>query len=150
MKIDPVLVIVLAIVAGLVALIAASYILPARRRKQSAARAEALKLDAKSFLDRCARNGRFPTVSTNLILKGDEVAIFDEASILYESRSYRVSGGAGTRVGKVWIGGGVSESQQRLKKIDKGRLTLTTARLVFDGSLAVSYTHLTLPTNREV
>jgi hypothetical protein len=59
----------------------------------------------------------------------------DEESILFESRAYRVSGGAGTRIGRVWVGGGVSESQQRLKQIDSGRVTLTTMRLVFDGSM---------------
>jgi len=33
----------------------------------------------------------------------------------------------------VYVGGGVSESEQRLKQIDSGTLTLTTKRLVFDG-----------------
>jgi hypothetical protein len=32
------------------------------------------------------------------------------------------------------LGGGVSESQQRVKQIDQGALTLTTKRLVFDGT----------------
>jgi hypothetical protein len=75
MKVDPGLVLVLALVGSLVALIAASYILPAKRRKQNATRLEDLKDEATAFLDRFTKSGHFPTVSTNLILREDEVAI---------------------------------------------------------------------------
>ena len=35
----------------------------------------------------------------------------------------------------MYVGGGLSESHQRVREIDQGTLTLTTARLVFDGGL---------------
>ena len=63
------------------------------------------------------------------------MALLDESSVFFESRAYRVGGGAETRFGRVYVGGGVSKSQQRLKQIDTGRLTLTTKRLIFDGSI---------------
>src|SRR5439155_18778572 len=72
-----------------------------------------------------ARQGLKP-IPTRLILKRDEHAILEEPSTLLETRSYRVYGGAGTRIGRFYVGGGASESQQRLKQIDDGTLTLTT------------------------
>src|SRR5258705_6651976 len=125
MKIDPSLVFVVGLIAALVLLIAASYILPAKRRKQSVSRMEELKSEALAFVERCTKDGYFPSPATNLILRGDEMAVLDEASTLFESRAYRVGGGAGTRIGRVWVGGGGSESQQRLKQGDAGRLKLT-------------------------
>jgi hypothetical protein len=131
---SPALILVLGVVFLLVALIAASYVLPARRKRESSAHMEELKQEAQAYFERCEQNG-FPAPATNLVLKRGEEALLDEESILFESRAYRVSGGAGTRIGRVWVGGGVSESQQRLKQIDSGRVTLTTMRLVFDGSM---------------
>ena len=53
--------------------------------------------------------------------------------MLHETRAYRVYGGAGTRVGRIYVGGGASESHQRLREIDSGILVLTNQRLIFDG-----------------
>jgi len=73
-------------------------------------------------------------ISTRLILKGDEHAVLEEGSTLFESRAYRLYGGGGTRIGRFSVGGGISESEQRVKQIDQGTLTLTTKRLIFDGT----------------
>src|SRR5262245_4323087 len=73
-------------------------------------------------------------IDTRLILKNDEHAVLEEGSTLLESRAFRVSGGGGTRIGRVYIGGGVSESHQRIRELDRGTLTLTTKRLIFDGT----------------
>ena len=91
-----------------------------------------LKRDAEEFVAR-ARRGLTP-IATRLILKGDEHAVLEENSTLLESRAFRVWGGGGTRIGRFYVGGGASESEQRLKQIDDGTLTLTTKRLIFDGS----------------
>lgn len=107
------------------------WITRARRR----ARVKRLKDEAINFFNEIERTGTLTRPATQLMLQKGEVAIFDEKSILSESRAYRLYGGAGTRVGGVYVGGGVSESQQRLKRIDEGILTLTNERLIFDGSL---------------
>ena len=44
-------------------------------------------------------------------------------------------GGGGTRIRGIYIGGGASESHQRLREIDSGTLILTTDRLIFDEGL---------------
>ncbi len=54
-----------------------------------------------------------------------------------------MGGGTATRVGRFYVGGMVSESQQRLKQVDRGRLTLTNRRLVFVGSM--ENRHVRLP-----
>jgi hypothetical protein len=92
-----------------------------------------LKRETDAWIDRLAAHGFVP-ISTRLILKGDEHAILEEEATLFESRAYRLYGGGGTRIGRFSVGGGVSESQQRVKQIDQGILTLTTKRLIFDGS----------------
>ena len=81
---------------------------------------------------------RSPGPHANLhapILKDGEHAILEESSTLFETRAVRVYGGGRTRLGRVYVGGGASESHQRVREIDQGTLTLTTARLVFDGGL---------------
>lgn len=110
-------------------------ILSWRRRAQREKLFRVQKLEATLFFDDIGKTGKWPSPQTNVILQKGEVALLDESSIFYESRAYRVSGGAGTRIGRVYVGGGVSESQQRLKQIDTGRLTLTSKRLTFDGSI---------------
>jgi hypothetical protein len=60
--------------------------------------------------------------------------LLQEQSALHETRAYRVSGGGGTRIGRIYVGGGMSESHQRLRAIDSGTLVLTNQRLVFDGA----------------
>lgn len=105
------------------------------RRARRRARLERLKEEAVGVINQIARTGTLKAPATRLILPEGEVAILEEQSLLFESRAYRLYGGVGTRVGGVYVGGGVSESQQRLKKIDEGILTLTNERLIFDGGL---------------
>jgi hypothetical protein len=95
-------------------------------------RLEQLSREADEWVARVNRG--ITPISTRLILKNDEHAILEEGSTLFESRAYRVYGGGGTRIGRVYVGGGVSESHQRVKEIDRGTLTLTTKRLIFDGT----------------
>jgi hypothetical protein len=93
---------------------------------------ERLNHEADEWVARVNRG--ITPISTRLILKNDEHAILEEGSKLFESRAYRVYGGGGTRIGRVYVGGGVSESHQRVREIDQGTLTLTTKRLIFDGT----------------
>jgi hypothetical protein len=87
---------------------------------------------AERFAERAKRG--FQPIAVKLLLQKDEYGVLEEESTLFETRAYRVYGGAGTRIGRVYVGGGASESNQRLKQIDNGTLTLTTKRLVFDGA----------------
>ena len=101
---------------AVVAVVALLIWLRARDRKE---RLKRLTQDAQEFLDRASGGGLRP-VQTRLILKNDEHAILEEGSALFETRAYRVYGGAGTRSGRVYIGGGSSEPRQRLRQIDEG------------------------------
>lgn len=98
-------------------------------------RVKGLATDAEMFFASLEHRSRLPTTAVEIVLKSGEVGIFQEPSILYESRSYRVFGGGGTRVAGIYIGGGASEAQQRLKEIDSGKIVLTNQRLVFDGQM---------------
>lgn len=71
----------------------------------------------------------------SIVLKEGELAVFQEPSRFYETRAYRIYGGGGTRIKGVYVGGGASESHQRLREIDTGTLVLTNQRLIFDGSM---------------
>lgn len=116
------------------AVIVIPIIISNQRRKQREARFQQLKQDALEFIQGIERTGTLPSPDKNVILQKGETALLDEASILYETRAYSVSGGAGTRIGRIYVGGGASESHQRWRQIDTGRLTLTSKRLIFDGS----------------
>lgn len=100
-------------------------------RKHKARIAE-LNKECDAFLAE-ARRGLLP-IQASILLQEDEHAVLQEESTLSEMRSYRVYGGGGTRIGRVLVGGGVSEPQYRLRRIDTGTLVLTTKRLVFDGN----------------
>lgn len=104
---------------------------------------EEQRRQADSFLTNLVETKTLPEIQVNIVLKKGEKGILQEASRLLESRAYRVYGGAGTRIGKIYFGGGASESQQRLKEIDSGTLVLTSERLVFDGGLQTRTTKLT-------
>jgi hypothetical protein len=124
----------LGLVVFLTAIIAIPIIVSNQRRKQREARFEQLRQDAHEFFQGIEQTGRLSSPDTNVILQKGEVALRDEASVLYETRAYRVGGGAGTRIGRIYVGGGASESHQRWRRIDTGRLTLASKRLIFDGS----------------
>jgi len=104
---------------------------------------ERLVAEANSWIDDLKKEKNLKSVSTNIILKQGEEAYIVTESNLYENRgtTYSKSSGHGgaVRIAKgVYIGGsnrsGSSETRQELKLIDKGVLTLTNKRLVFDGN----------------
>src|ERR1035437_2179486 len=77
-------------------------------------------------------------ITTRIILKNDEITFLECKSTLLETRSVRYfqSGSVGYRLTKrIYLGSrsGTSHSQEELKHIDTGTLTLTNKRLVFDG-----------------
>jgi hypothetical protein len=102
-------------------------------------RRERLFAEARAFLDAVKQNHAFPVVSANVILKPEEVAFYSAPSVLYETQAVRhyQAGHAGFRVAKgVYIGGtsGRSVSTQEWSKIDTGNLTITSKRLIFNGT----------------
>lgn len=129
--------------ALLLAVVLAIGMLLRRGARVRQVRLEELKRQARALLERIEKTGTVPSASTRILLQGEEVAFLDEPSTFSESRAYRVSGGTATRVGRFYIGGMISESQQRLKQVDRGRLTLTNRRLVFVGS--IENRHMRLP-----
>src|SRR5262249_28059046 len=104
-----------------------------RAKREKAEKLSKMEQEAVAFFEQLNRAG-FRPVETRLILQKEEFALLEETCVgLQETRSFRVYAGGGTRVGKIYLGGGVSESEQRWKQIDSGTLTLTTNRIVFDG-----------------
>ena len=91
------------------------------------------RLEADAFLNNLAETKTLPEISVSIVLKKGETGILQEQSNLFETRAQRLYGGAGTRIEKIYVGGGASESVQRLRQIDSGTLVLTNQRLVFDG-----------------
>lgn len=78
-------------------------------------RLEALRHDAERFFSRLQQSGSLPDVAVGIVLQKGEIALLrEDGSQLAESRAYRVFGGGGTRIHGVYIGGGASESYQRL------------------------------------
>lgn len=92
-----------------------------------------LRSEANSFIDNLAETQSLPEISVNIVLKRGEKGILQEDSRLMETRAVRYSKGIGTRIGRIYVGGARSESNQEYKEIDRGTLILTTQRLVFDG-----------------
>jgi hypothetical protein len=89
--------------------------------------------EAHNFFKDMAERKKLPVAQVAVVLKKGETALLQEPSVLLETRAYRVYGGAGTRVQGIYLGGGASESHQRLREIDAGTLALTNQRLIFDG-----------------
>ena len=121
-------IIVLALIAGAMVLISMHR---QRTRANRQRRFRAMQEELEAFVTR-AGEGLTP-ISTSLLLQKGEYGVLEEPTTPFETRAYRVYGGGGTRIKGIYIGGGVSESQQRLREIDTGTLTLT-KRLVFDGT----------------
>jgi len=121
------------IIVGVIVGVVLGLVTSARRRKAlQRHRVLEMQHELERFVEH-AEQGLTP-VSTHLILQKDAYAVLEESSALFETRAYRVYGGAGTRIKGIYIGGGASESHQRLREIDTGTLTLTTKRLIFDGT----------------
>jgi len=100
-----------------------------------------IRKEAKSFFRDMEARKRPRIVPVNVILKQGEVGILQESSMLYVMQTYHVHGG-GTRIRGVYIGRKSSESHQRLRHIDSGRIILTTQRLIFDGQWETRMTNL--------
>jgi hypothetical protein len=71
------------------------------------------------FMDMEGRK-QLPFTQVDVVLKEGEAGVFQEPSVLLETRAYRIYGGAGTRIGRIYVGGRASESHQRLREIDSG------------------------------
>lgn len=124
----------------LVVLIAAAVItiwamISAAKKRQRQLRLKQMQEEAEQFFRRILSDGLVAKISVNIVLQEGEIPIRQESSKLYEARAYRVYGGGGTRIRGIYVGGGASESHQRLKEIDSGSLVLTNQRLIFDGGL---------------
>lgn len=101
---------------------------------------------AYNFLLQKIRSGnqRFNIDQANIILKKDEKVMFTGGGIDFsEPRAVRVTNsvhmGGGRRTGKntalgVGTGRSVSQSQDVMTHIDKGRVTITNKRFIFSGS----------------
>jgi len=86
------------------------------RKRQKVERIAQMEQEARAFFDQLGRTG-FRPVEARLILQKEEFAGPEEtAVVLPETRSFRVYGGGGTRVGEIYLGGGVSESEHFLRK----------------------------------
>lgn len=125
----------LAVVVVIITLVAVAN--AAQRRKQK----ERLFAEARQFMEFVQHRKALAPVATNVILKSGESAFYSAPSALYETRAVRQyqSGSTGFRVAKgVYIGGtrGRSVSTQEWSRVDTGRLTVTSKRLVFDGGSA--------------
>lgn len=98
-----------------------------------------MKSKANAFFKQVDKHGKLPVVSTTLLLRSGECAVYFKSSELFETRSVRTyqSGFAGVRLAKgIYVGQsrGRSFSRQELAKIDRGTLTVTSKRIVFEGS----------------
>lgn len=124
-----------AILGGLVLLAVWGYV-HGEKTKRRAKELEATRhAEAAAFFARVNAAKAFESIETHLILDKGEEAVLSDPAVLYETRSVRVAGGAGTSIRGIHIGGGASESHDRLRRIDAGTLVLTSKRLVFDGSV---------------
>lgn len=101
----------------LVIAIAIIWFLPHRRRARR--RWKRIRKEAKSFLREMKARRKRPIVPTNVVLMEGEVGVLQEPSMLYEPYRFDDRGGSG--------------SDQRLRRIDSGRIILTNRRLIFDG-----------------
>jgi len=99
--------------------------------------------ETNNFLTRIKEQKGLTPITTSILLKKGEDAYFQCDSILQETRAVRKykssGGGVGFRVAKgVYIGSGsrsgTSESHEEWRSIDKGKLTLTNQRFIFDGA----------------
>jgi len=121
------------LVTGIIATVAA---VNAKKRREKRA---LLVKQAQEFIDGVKQKLTLPVVSTDIMLKPDEKAVYSSSSVLYETRAVREYRAvhSGVRVAKgVYIGGtsGRSLSTQQWAKLDTGCLTITNKRVVFVGT----------------
>jgi len=129
--------IALLVIAILVtAIIAIVAVVNAKKRREKRA---LLVKQAQEFIDGVKQKLTLPVVSTDIMLKPGENAVYSSSSVLYETRAVREYRAvhSGVRVAKgVYIGGtsGRSLSTQQWAKLDTGCLTITNKRVVFVGA----------------
>ncbi len=129
-----VIILVIAIlVTGIIATVA---VVNAKKRREKRA---LLVKQAQEFIDGVKQKLTLPVVSTDIMLKPGENAVYSSPSVLYETRAVREYHAvhSGVRVAKgVYIGGtsGRSLSTQQWAKLDTGCLTITNKRVVFVGT----------------
>jgi hypothetical protein len=104
-----------------------------RQRRANEERADANRREAESYFQRLSTEGG-TAVQSSLIMSEGEYALLSDDATLFETRSYRVHAGGGTRIKGIYVGGGASDSRQAIREIGAGTLVLTNRRLVFDGS----------------
>jgi len=101
---------------------------------------ELLLEEAKKYLDQIKEKGKVPTITSDVFLAKDEIAILESPRTkLSETRAVRKSSGGfgGVRVAKgVSLGGysGSSQSKQQWTDLDQGILTVTNKRIIFAGN----------------
>jgi len=121
------------LVTGIIATVA---VVNAKKRREKRA---LLVKQAQEFIDGVKQKLTLPVVSTDIMLKPGENAVYSSPSVLYETRAVREYHAvhSGVRVAKgVYIGGtsGRSLSTQQWAKLDTGCLTITNKRVVFVGT----------------
>jgi hypothetical protein len=99
---------------------------------------QSLLAEANSYIENIKQTKSMKPIATQIMLKKGELAYLECQCTLKETRSVRYfqSDRVGFRVAKgVYLGktSGTSQSQQELKTIDTGTLTLTNKRLIFNG-----------------
>jgi hypothetical protein len=126
--------IILLLVGG--GLIYLAYIITQAKKE----RAKIYQQEGQEYIARASDTKSVPEIKTDIFLQKNEKAILEsENSYLQETRAVRKTsgGGAGIRVAKgVTVGkfASTSHSQQQLKVIDQGVLTITNKRIIFTGS----------------
>ena len=108
-------------------------------QKELQAKIDAQTNEARSYIERLNHSRAFPTVEMlNVNAQAGEFGLLHESTTLFELKSHRVGGGAGTRikVGKVpiYLGGFQSTSVEGWAPAADGDLYLTNKRIVFVGS----------------
>lgn len=122
------------ILLGVFVLILVFIVRMAKPNKLSESERNRMTAEGEAFIEQL-KSGQIAKLDVSMVLLKGEVALKVENSSLYESRSTRVYMGGGTRVGRIYVGGGQSNSVQSLKKVDSGILVMTNKRLFFNGQL---------------
>jgi hypothetical protein len=103
--------------------------------------------EATAYVDEIWSKRSLKPIKSHINLKNGEIAFLECECGLLETRSVRYyqSSSVGMRISKrLYVGqtSGVSQSQDELKNIDKGKLTLTNKRLVFTGYSTVRVSNI--------
>lgn len=114
------------------------FLSPKKKIEEKKQRLQRLNNELNLFINQVKTSKSLTPINTHLVLQENENAYLKTNTTLLETRSVRYHKRSGLafrvmRGGYVGGGGGASESQDEWRVIDKGILTLTNQRLVFDG-----------------